>query len=355
MPLPEGAFSGFFGSALMPPNEETAGRFCTEGPKLEFGGPISQADAGAATRVPLRQFAQRLQSAIAQAATLLVDRHLSLTRQSSDFTPTQDEEMIKLSYGVQAASYNVQKWAFALGHGDGPPFRPPPPQTVEEALAMMNMSLPRLVDEGLAVSYILKGPSMKAAYSLCFEDKSTAGNFVRDFRVRSRLMDMSLKTVRGRAAAQDLRKDLESMKQRSLAARACRALRLLFLVATLLLAARAAHLFSQNSERQPMEYLSTIGEDISGTLHLSASATSTAGTKACDQCAAQLDDPIFRTEEQLTGVRSCIRHSGSGWVATVQQRDISFEHAAMHRLTGGLCTSDGLVMEALHGLFLTAK
>jgi len=145
MPLPEGAFSGFFGSALMPPNEETAGRFCTEGPKLEFGGPISQADAGAATRVPLRQFAQRLQSAIAQAATLLVDRHQSLTRQSSDFTPTQDEEMIKLSYGVQAASYNVQKWAFALGHGDGPPFRPPPPQTVEEALAMMNMSLPRLV------------------------------------------------------------------------------------------------------------------------------------------------------------------------------------------------------------------
>lgn len=72
----------------------------------------------------------------------------------------------------------MQKWAFALGHGDGPPFRPPPPQTVEEArpwagegfrvfltadkhgtigvrvcfqgihveaLAMMNMSLPRLV------------------------------------------------------------------------------------------------------------------------------------------------------------------------------------------------------------------
>ena len=27
----------------------------------------------------------------------------------------------------------VQKWATALGHGDGPPFKPPPPQTVEEA------------------------------------------------------------------------------------------------------------------------------------------------------------------------------------------------------------------------------
>ncbi|CAK9012432.1 unnamed protein product [Durusdinium trenchii] len=164
-------------------------------------------------------------------------------------------------------------------------------------------------DEGLAVSYILKGPSMKAAYSLCFEDKSTAGNFVRDFRVRSRLMDMSLKTVRGRAAAQDLRKDLESMKQRSLAARACRALRLLFLVATLLLAARAAHLFSQNSERQPMEYLSTIGEDISGTLHLSASATSTAGTKVCEVAFGTVDRAGLRQcskETSASSMRQCI-------------------------------------------------
>lgn len=129
----------------MPPNEEAAGRFCTEGPKLEFGGPMSQADSGAGNRVPLRQFAVRLQSAIAQAATVLIDRHQSLTRQSSEFTATQDEEMMKLSYGVQAASYNVQKWATALGHGDAPPFKPPPPQSVEEALAMMNMALPRLV------------------------------------------------------------------------------------------------------------------------------------------------------------------------------------------------------------------
>eukprot|EP00438_Fugacium_kawagutii_P006085 Skav220311 [mRNA] locus=scaffold525:69951:70877:+ [translate_table: standard] len=146
MQLPEGgAFSGFFGSALMPPNEEAAGRFCTEAPKLEFGGPMSQADSGDVNRVPLRQFAVRLQSAIAQAATLLMDRHQSLTKQSPEFTATQDEEMMKLSYGVQAASYNVQKWAAALGHGDGPAFRPPAPQSVEEALAMMNMALPRLV------------------------------------------------------------------------------------------------------------------------------------------------------------------------------------------------------------------
>lgn len=143
LPLPEGAFIGF-GSALMPPNEETAGRFCNEGPKLEFGGPMSQADTGCASRIPLRQFAVRLQSAIAQAATLLVDRFQSMSRKE-EFTLTQAEDVVKLSYGVQAASYNVQKWAASLGHGEPPQSRPPVPANPEEALAMMNMALPRLV------------------------------------------------------------------------------------------------------------------------------------------------------------------------------------------------------------------
>mmetsp|Transcript_43745 Transcript_43745/g.81627 ORF Transcript_43745/g.81627 Transcript_43745/m.81627 type:complete len:305 (-) Transcript_43745:221-1135(-) len=143
LPLPDGAFSGVLGSALMPPSEETSGRFCTEGPKLAFGGPMSQVDAGCASRVPLRQFAVRLQSAISQAATLLVDRFQTLSRK--DFTQTQAEDLLKLSYGVQAASYNVQKWAAYLGNGDAPVSRPSQPSTTEEALAMMNTALPRLV------------------------------------------------------------------------------------------------------------------------------------------------------------------------------------------------------------------
>lgn len=50
----------------------------------------------------------------------------------------------------------------------------------------------------------------RAVFAPVFKDRQTAGHFLRDFRVRSRLMDVSLKTVRGRAAAHDLRKDLES-------------------------------------------------------------------------------------------------------------------------------------------------
>ena len=45
-------------------------------PKLELYKLIA---AGAGNRVPLRQFAVRLQSAIAQAATVLIDRQLGLT------------------------------------------------------------------------------------------------------------------------------------------------------------------------------------------------------------------------------------------------------------------------------------
>lgn len=98
----------FVGSALMPPNEDaTGGRFCTEGPKLEFGGPMSQADAAGVSRVPLRQFAVRLQSAISQAATLLVDRHQLLTKRCGHFTASQAEEMVKLAQGVQASGQRI--------------------------------------------------------------------------------------------------------------------------------------------------------------------------------------------------------------------------------------------------------
>ena len=86
------------------PNEDlSGGRFCTEGPKLEFGGPLSQAEGGA-LRMPLRQFAVRLQSAIAQAATLLVDRHQLLTKRCGDLSESQAEEMVKLAQGVQAST-----------------------------------------------------------------------------------------------------------------------------------------------------------------------------------------------------------------------------------------------------------
>lgn len=174
------------------------------------------------------------------------------------------------------------------------------------------MSLTRQDDEegeGLAASYILKGPSMSAAHSLCFEDGSIAGNFVRDFRVRSRLMDMSLKTVRGRAAAQDLRKDLESLKQRSLAAQAWTVIRLLLVVAILLVAARTAHLVSQDSGRPPLEYLVTIGQDIGSALHLSASATSAAGAKVCEVAFGTVDaDGLRQCSKEVSAqdMRQCI-------------------------------------------------
>jgi len=161
------------------------------------------------------------------------------------------------------------------------------------------MTLTRQDDEdgeGLAASYLLKGPSMSAAHSLCFEDSSVAGNFVRDFRVRSRLMDMSLKTVRGRAAAQDLRKDLESLKQNSLAARLWTVIRLLLVVAFFLVAGRAAQLVSRDSGRPPMEYLTTIYQDVGSVLQTSASATSAAGAKVCEVAFGTVD---------ASGVRQC--------------------------------------------------
>ncbi|CAJ1459492.1 unnamed protein product [Effrenium voratum] len=148
------------------------------------------------------------------------------------------------------------------------------------------MSLARQEDtdedeEGPAVSFILKGPTM-AAHSLCFEDKLTAGHFARDFRVRSKLMDMSLKTVRGRAAAQDLRKDIESLKQRSLAARAWTVTRYTLLLAFLLAVARTGQLYMQDSGRQPAEYIQVIGSDLWHAVVLFVSTSTAIGAKACE-------------------------------------------------------------------------
>eukprot|EP00931_Biecheleriopsis_adriatica_P093025 TRINITY_DN66779_c0_g1_i1.p1 TRINITY_DN66779_c0_g1~~TRINITY_DN66779_c0_g1_i1.p1 ORF type:complete len:340 (-),score=83.25 TRINITY_DN66779_c0_g1_i1:39-1010(-) len=145
LPAPDGAFASFLGGTLMPPTEETLGRFCTEGPKLEFGGPMAR-DTGGETKIPLRQFAMRLQSAIAQAATLLLDRLKTLKScDSNGFNALQSQELLLLSQGVQAASYYLQKWAACLDSSSMPPFKPPAATTTEEALAMMNVSLPRLI------------------------------------------------------------------------------------------------------------------------------------------------------------------------------------------------------------------
>jgi len=152
-PLPNGAFAGFMASAAATSTDDGAGRFCTEGPRLEFGGP--EASAGDVPPVPLRQFASRLQSSIASSAMLVLDRLQALKCQAASFNAVQLEQLLQISHGVQAAAYHVQKWAAALQR-EAVPVKPGLATSGEEALALMNITLPKMIVSSSELQRMLK-------------------------------------------------------------------------------------------------------------------------------------------------------------------------------------------------------
>lgn len=158
------------------------------------------------------------------------------------------------------------------------------------------------------ITFVLQGPTM-AAHSVCFEDQMTAASFSRDFKVRSKLMDLSLKTLRGRAVAQGLRGELTSLKQRSLASRIWTMLRWGLLIAVLTVTGRAVHLYTVNSQRPPAEYVSVIGQDLANTALRSASATTAMGAKVCEITFGTVDRDGLRQCARATtvsGMRQCL-------------------------------------------------
>jgi len=163
-------------------------------------------------------------------------------------------------------------------------------------------------DSDAPVTFVLQAPTM-AAHSVCFEDQTTATSFSRDFKVRSKLMDLSLKTLRGRAVAQGLRGELTSLKQRSLASRIWTMLSWGLLIAVLMVAGRAVHLYSENSQRPPAEYVSVIGQDLANTALLSASTTTAVGAKVCGITFGTVDRDGLRQCTRATtvsGMRQCL-------------------------------------------------
>jgi len=157
LPLPNGAFAGFMASAAATSTDDGAGRFCTEGPRLEFGGPIAEASAGDVPPVPLRQFASRLQSSIASSAMLVLDRLQALKRQAASFNAVQLEQLLQISHGVQAAAYYMQKWAAGLQKEAALPVKPGGLATSgEEALALMNITLPKMIVSSSELQSMLK-------------------------------------------------------------------------------------------------------------------------------------------------------------------------------------------------------
>jgi len=166
------------------------------------------------------------------------------------------------------------------------------------------------------VAYTLRGPTLPE-HSIRFEeDRETAFAFARDFRVRAKLMDLSLKTVRGRAAAQDLRSEIRGLKQASLAAKTFRAIRLVLTLVLLAAATRAGQLYLQDSQRSPAEYAVILSHDVGNAVLLSTSASAAVGTKVCELAFGAVDAHRLREcslETSVDTMRRCIVNVLSGY------------------------------------------
>jgi len=160
-----------------------------------------------------------------------------------------------------------------------------------------------------AASFLLRSPS-KPVHTLCFEDTSVAGAFARDFRVRQRLMDVSLKTARGQKTAAELRGELAGLREQSLLARAVALLRFLLLIAALVCLARLAQLYLQDTVKQPPNvYMQMLKRDVQHVLSTSATGSRIAVQKACELSVHSSSEEDVRACSQLTqasDIRRCL-------------------------------------------------
>eukprot|EP00933_Yihiella_yeosuensis_P082193 TRINITY_DN95982_c0_g1_i1.p1 TRINITY_DN95982_c0_g1~~TRINITY_DN95982_c0_g1_i1.p1 ORF type:complete len:413 (+),score=77.77 TRINITY_DN95982_c0_g1_i1:105-1343(+) len=135
--------------------------------------------------------------------------------------------------------------------------------------------------EGPAVSYVLSQHAL-AAHTLCFEASGVGAAFSRDFRVRQRLMDISLRSAKGQQTAQELRGEIEGLKQQSAAQQILSFIKVLLFVILLGLIARLILLYTQDAvKRTPAEYFNVIRKDVHSLVSMLFLAVKTNGLKAC--------------------------------------------------------------------------
>lgn len=164
-------------------------------------------------------------------------------------------------------------------------------------------------EDGPAATFLLTGQSIPQ-HTICFEETEVACKFARDFRVRCKLLDISLKTVKGQQSAESLREEIAGMKHRSLAARLVRAFRSFMLLLMLLVIARAVMLYSQDAKkRHPREYLQEVSKDFRRVAQLSLTGLQSAGAQACEVAVGSVSTESIRLcseESKVSDMRRCL-------------------------------------------------
>lgn len=91
-------------------------------------------------------------------------------------------------------------------------------------------------------------------HMLAFEEPAVAATFARDFRVRQRLMELSLKTAKGMRSVKEARGELEELRRQSLSASVVRLVSFFLMLVCLACVVRFSMLFYTNRTTPPREH-----------------------------------------------------------------------------------------------------
>jgi len=147
---------------------------------------------------------------------------------------------------------------------------------------MLTRQKPDVEDcDGPAATFELVAGAGLPVHSIAFDEAATAAAFARDFRVRSRLMDVSLKTVKGKQATNQARDELKELRRQSLGARLRRYMTVLVVLFLFGIVARVGMLYAETSSQAPEMYVQQVTKDLGNIGQISHSVAMYAGTKVC--------------------------------------------------------------------------
>lgn len=134
-------------------------------------------------------------------------------------------------------------------------------------------------DGPAAIFELRQGPQV---YSLAFDEDDVALAFARDFRVRSRLMDISLKTAKGQHAIGEAHAEMLQMERRSCSARLGRFLRLMLLLMWVVVLIRTGLHVRENPGQEPKVYIDWAKQDLMKGVMSAGSHLRSAGSTVCE-------------------------------------------------------------------------
>lgn len=184
LPLDESGGEAFGAPLVAEPAESKPERFCVDGPYLGPVGIPARGRGGApaaASEMSFPAVVARMESCASQASVVLVGRLPGLRLRCLNAAPlldAQSGDLCEVADGVVAAAYHLQKWAAVLAAAGlvvdgpaaarGPPHKPSPCESPEEAFALMHMAASRImvgiagVRHGLDAAMKAKGDKAEA-------------------------------------------------------------------------------------------------------------------------------------------------------------------------------------------------